>query len=296
MSDLSPSEGYRLLREGAALVPAGHDLVWVRGRDAVSFLDSILSQDVAGLAEGVSARSLLLSGQGKLVALLRVVKTGEEEVALATHAGGAAALVEALTYYKIRVKAGFDVEERSLVEVWGPGGPSAVGGAAPDRWVRGDGVDAVPIPLARVPRFLVAGARPDLPEASLEVAAAVRIEEGEPVMGRDVDERTIPQETGLVDASVSFTKGCYVGQELVARIDSRGHVNRHLRGLVLDAPVPEGTGVAGPDGASVGTVTSVADSPRLGTVALALLRREVEPGSSVGTAGGVSAVVHAVPF
>jgi len=287
---------YRLLREEAALVPAGHDLVWVRGRDAVSFLDSILSQDVAGLAEGVSARSLLLSGQGKLVALLRVVRTGGEEVALVTHAGGAAALVEALTYYRIRVKVSFDVEERSLVEVWGPDAPSALGAAAPDRWVRGEDGDAVPIPLARVPRFLVAGEVPDVPDASVSAATAVRIEDGEPVMGRDVDERTIPQETGLVPAAVSFTKGCYVGQELVARIDSRGHVNRHFRGLVLEAPVPEGTAVLGPDGAAVGTVTSVADSPRLGTIALALLRREVEPGSSVGTAGGVSAVVHAVPF
>lgn len=290
---MTPS--YRLLREEAALVPAGHDLVWVRGRDAVSFLDSILSQDVAGLAEGVSARSLLLSGQGKLAALLRVVRTGGEEVALATHAGGAAALVEALTYYKIRVKVSFDVDERGLVEVWGPDAPSAVGAAAPDRWVGGDSGDAVPIPLARVPRFLVAGARPELPEAPAEVAEAVRIEEGEPVMGRDVDERTIPQETGLVDAAVSFTKGCYVGQELVARIDSRGHVNRHLRGLVLEAPVPEGTAVLGPDEAAVGTMTSVADSARLGTVALALLRREVEPGSSVETAVGVPAVVHDLP-
>lgn len=290
------SEGYRLLREGAALVPTGHDLVWVRGRDAVSFLDSLLSQDVAGLPEGVSARSLLLSGQGKLVALLRVMKTGGEEVALLTHRGGGGELVEALTYYKIRVKVSFAADERPLVEVWGPEAAEMLGASGPDRWTRSGDTDVLPAPLARVPRFVVAGTRPDLPEAAESVATAVRVEEGEPVMGRDVDERTIPQETGLVADSVAFTKGCYVGQELVARIDSRGHVNRHLRGLVAEAPIPEGAEVLGPGGAAVGVVTSVAESPRLGTVALALLRREVEPGSEVETAGGVSAAVHALPF
>ena len=193
------------------------------------------------------------------------------------------------------MKVAFEVDERSRVEVWGPAAPGIVGADSPDRWVRGDGVDALPVSLARVPRFLVAGEVPDVPDAPVSAATAVRIEDGEPVMGRDVDERTIPQETGLVPAAVSFTKGCYVGQELVARIDSRGHVNRLLRGFTADGPVGEGTDVVAA-GKPVGTLTSVAESPRLGTVALALLRREVEPGSTVETADGTPVTVHALPF
>ena len=113
--------------------------------------------------------------------------------------------------------------------------------------------------------------------------SSVRGETGEPVMNIDVDEKTIPQESGLVPASVSFTKGCYLGQELVARIDSRGHVNRHLRGIVMT------TNVLPPDGAEVwrddrmcGTLTSVSESLGvMAPIALCLLRREVEPGTEV---------------
>ncbi len=114
-------------------------------------------------------------------------------------------------------------------------------------------------------------------------ADAVRIEAGEPLMGVDVDEGTIPQESGLVPEAVAFDKGCYLGQELVARIDSRGHVNRHLRGVKL------GSNVLPPSGAElwsgdrpVGAVSTVAESLELrAPVALALVRREVEPGETV---------------
>jgi folate-binding protein YgfZ len=112
-----------------------------------------------------------------------------------------------------------------------------------------------------------------------------------------VDDRTIPQETGLVPEAVSFTKGCYLGQELVARIDSRGHVNRTLRRLDIDAPQPppDGARVVA-DGSEVGAVTSVRpNGDRF--VALALLRREVEPGDEVqlvSPALTASAVVVAV--
>jgi folate-binding protein YgfZ len=138
---------------------------------------------------------------------------------------------------------------------------------------------------------VIAGIAPDpaLTELTPDEIALHRIRSGEPIMGRDVDDSTIPQETGLVQEAVSFTKGCFLGQELVARIDSRGRVNRHLRRISLpDHVVPSGATVVA-DGVEVGTVGSVAATTD-GSEALALLRREVEPGASVLVAGHMGTV------
>ena len=124
-----------------------------------------------------------------------------------------------------------------------------------------------------------------VPGRSADAYEVARIEAGVPVMGRELDESTIPAEAGVVDRSVSFTKGCYTGQELVARIDSRGgNVPRRLRGVVVgdgDAVPPVGA-VVHADGKDVGVLTSVARSARLGApVALAYVRRAVEPPAEV---------------
>jgi folate-binding protein YgfZ len=118
----------------------------------------------------------------------------------------------------------------------------------------------------------------------------LRIEEGEPLMGVDVTDSTIPQETGLVGPSISFDKGCFLGQELVARLDSRGgRVNHHLRILRFEGAAPEPGQVVTKDGEEAGTVSSAA-----GDVGLGLLRRGIEPGDDV-IAGGHQAIVEAVP-
>jgi folate-binding protein YgfZ len=130
----------------------------------------------------------------------------------------------------------------------------------------------------------------------------VRIEAGIPVMGREIDEGTIPAEAGVVDMSVSFTKGCYTGQELVARIDSRGgNVPRRLRGVVLgDGTVPPLGATVQSEGKEVGRLTSVAFSPRLDApVALAYVRRAVEVPTEVVVqweGGTSSARVEALPL
>ena len=118
-----------------------------------------------------------------------------------------------------------------------------------------------------------------------------RVEAGVPRQGYDIDESTIAQEAFLERDAVSFTKGCFLGQELVCRIDSRGHVNRLLRRLRADAPLARGSAVV-VDGKEVGTVTTT-----VGAVALATIRRAVEPGSEVlvhTAAGDVGARVEAV--
>jgi tRNA-modifying protein YgfZ len=131
---------------------------------------------------------------------------------------------------------------------------------------------------------------------STEAAECLRIEHGRPRYGVDLDESVIPQEAGLNDRAVSFTKGCYVGQETVARLFYRGKPNRHLRGLKLSAPAQSGDEIE-LEGRPVGRVTSTAVSPRLGPIALAFVRREAPPGTSVlvGT-DGVSADVVELPF
>jgi folate-binding protein YgfZ len=128
------------------------------------------------------------------------------------------------------------------------------------------------------------------------VADCVRIEHGRPRYGVDLDDSVIPQEADLNDRAVSFTKGCYVGQETVARLFYRGKPNRTLRGLRLSAPAATGAEVRFGDRV-VGRLASVAESPALGSVALALVRREAPPGSTVAVgADEVEAVVVELPF
>lgn len=281
---------YLALRGGAGLISGAYEAVRVGGLDASTFLDSLLSQDLAGLSPGAVARSLLLAPRGKLRAQLWVGRA-EDEYLLVTDGGSGQNVVADLTRFRLRV----DVTIGEVEPVMGLVGPSAAQVLA-DAGLRAGPNEASlergPVlhsPLGTVDRFFVIGESPAhlvdagaTPVGSL-AATAVRVEAGEPRMGRDVDEGTIPQEAGFAGEAISFTKGCFLGQELVARIDSRGHVNRHLRGIVVteNRLPPEGAAVfAGDD--EVGTITSIAESLEVGApIGLGLVRREVEPLSDV---------------
>jgi tRNA-modifying protein YgfZ len=298
---------YRALVEGCAAVDGARHLGWVRGADAVAFLDGQVSQDVAGMQPGAVARSFLLEPRGKIVALLWVLR-GEGEVGLIIDAGRSAAVVEALARFRFRVDAEFE-EPVPLVELWGPETDAALdrlGLSAVVGWGRVDEVTVARLPSA-VPVVALAGLYPEALDdagvirAGTVAATTVRIEAGEPVSGVDIDETTIPQETGFVEDAVSFTKGCFLGQELVARIDSRGRVNRHLRGIVLTENVIPPVGAAVEyEGTDVGRVTSVGESLRVGApIALALVRREVDPEAPVRVTwegGSAGAVVRSLPL
>jgi len=127
-----------------------------------------------------------------------------------------------------------------------------------------------------------------------EAAECARIESGRPRLGLDMDAETMPQEAGINERAVSFSKGCYVGQETVARLHYRGKPNRHLRGLRLSEPAERGTDIVLGEKV-VGRLGSVCVSPRLGPIALALVRREAAPGDTVQV-GGADAEVVALPF
>jgi folate-binding protein YgfZ len=132
-------------------------------------------------------------------------------------------------------------------------------------------------------------------EVGEPAAEALRIERGRPRYGIDLDESVIPQEAGLNARAVSFTKGCYVGQETVARLFYKGKPNRELRGLHSAEPIDVGTELTLEERV-VGTVTSSAQSPRCGAIALALVRREAPLGAIVRAGDGHEAVVSDLPF
>ena len=276
------------VRGDAGLATGRTGLVWVSGPDAVTFLDGLLSQNIARLESGDGARSLLLAPNGKLRAILWVVRQ-HDRIGLLGDAGRADLILADLVRFWIRVDVDLEVESSPVYDIWGPGAERITQQTA----VRAAEL-AVAYPMQRspFPRFVVVGSAPDAADMSPAVVEAIRIAEGEAVSGLDVDDATIPQEALDVSDAVDFDKGCYLGQELVARIDSRGRVNRRLAGLVF-----EGVAVPSPPetlkyaGKEVGTITSAAWSDLLDApVALSLVRREVEDGSTVVTETGRATV------
>jgi folate-binding protein YgfZ len=310
-----------------ASVELGWDVLAVRGQDAERYLQGQLSQDVSRLRAGGWAWSLVLQPQGRLVGLVRVYRSSGEEFLLVTDAGVGPALVERLKRFLLRTKASIEQLPWRSVSLRGPaaatGQPADVGqpaeagagehagGEVHGAQSRGQedlgGSVCVPFSWAGLSGCDLLGESPSPPAgavaASMAEYEAARIEAGFPRHGAELDERTIPAEAGLVEASVSFTKGCYTGQELVARIDSRGsHVPRRLRGLLLEGPAQPGAELLdapAPDAKVVGRVTSAACSPRLGWVALAYAGRSVEPGQTLWLATGkrfVAGGVRALPL
>jgi folate-binding protein YgfZ len=256
----------------AAVARPPRDVVVAAGSDARSFLQSLVSQDLDPLGVGEGVRSLLLTPQGKLDVEFGLALVGDE-VWLACEGGFGERLVASLNRFKIRVDA--SIEERSDLEVLVvlDGGDSVVGTVLPSRWSDGSEVVGSASELADLETQLVAGGAE---RWSPEEYEERRIAAGVPRQGYELDDKTIPQEALLEDA-VSFSKGCFLGQELVCRIDTRGHVNRYLRRLTA---LDEGTPPLGAEIVAgekvVGAVTSAANGAALGYV-----RREVEPPADV---------------
>lgn len=300
---------YLALRRESGLVQPGRDVVWVEGPDAVSFADGLLSQDLAGMEPGTVRRSFLLEPRGKLRAVSWVL-AGEGRIALALDPGLGTGVARELERFLFRVEVAVRTDESVAWELWGPGSAAVLAEAGfgmADGWTVSDRGLVAYLPMGAFPRYLVVGGSADAAAAAGAravgriAAESVRIEAGEPVMGVDVDETTIPQETGLVEEAVSFTKGCFLGQELVARIDARGHVNRFLRGLIVaDNVIPPAGADVVAAGREAGRVTSVGESLELrAPVCLATVHGAVEPGSDVQVrwkGGSAAATVHALPL
>lgn len=292
---------YTTLRTGAGAYGDSHRALSVVGDQAVEFLDGQLSQDIAALSVGDVGRSLLLEPRGKLTAVLWVLRR-QNGATLVVDEPALDSTVEQLRRFLFRVDAEVAVVDAPVVAIIGPNAAAALQDPpALGKWTVGPPLVAS-APLGGLSRFFVIGDPPDgVRHVGRLAYDAVRIEAGEPVVGIDVDDSTIPQEAGLVSDTVSFTKGCYLGQELVARIDSRGRVNRHLRGVVIESNVlpPLSAEVVAGDQV-VGVITSVAESLTvMAPIALGLIRREVTPGDAVVVrweGGSTPARVEALPL
>jgi folate-binding protein YgfZ len=315
MSSLTVSDSeYRAATEACGLVDRSErGKLALTGTDAKAFLQGQVSNDVESLTPGTGCYAAFLTPKGKMLGDIRILDAGNE-ILLDTER---VALQELFNMVR-RFSVGYAVElhkrtlERGLLSLLGPeaAAVAAIGelGPAEDshavvaideitvRAIRTnlgidllcDAEDTEALTAALVGR----GAEP----VSEAVADCVRVEHGRPRYGVDLDDSVIPQEANLNDRAVSFTKGCYVGQETVARLFYRGKPNRQLRGLKLAAPAPSGAEITFGERV-VGRLGSVAESPVLGPIALALVRREAAPGSDVVVgADQIDAVVVELPF
>ena len=269
--------------EAVAAVVLDRDVILAEGPEAASYLNGQLSQDVEGLGVGSSTWSFLLEPSGKVESHLRVTRIADERFVLDTETGLGEPTRASLDRFKLRTKIELSPVEWQAIGLRGPDAASLpVDGAEIDTaiaWPSG-GRDVLG------PELTV-----DAPVLDAELAETLRVEVGMPHLGRDVEIGSIPQESGLVPASVCFTKGCYRGQELVERIASRGAERRVMRRFRIDGTAAKGDVLTDDGGGVVGALTSVAVSPRSGTVALGWVKGAVDEGSVVSAPNGARVFV-----
>ena len=273
------------------------------GSEAKDFLHGQVTNDILALTPGKGCYAAFLTHKGKMLGDLRVFDLGDELLLDCERV----ALQDLFTMIR-RYKLGRDVEmhkrtlELALLSVIGPDAPRLAGEAEHDNArVEVGGVSAIAVTTDVGTDLFCAAADRDalraaleFPDGDEEMAEIIRVERGRPRYGVDLDNTVIPQEAGLNERAVSFTKGCYVGQETVARLYYRGKPNRRLVGLKLSEPAPTGTELRLGEKV-VGKLGSVVVSPEHGPIGLALVRREAQLGDTV-SANGATAVLVDVPF
>ncbi len=295
---------YELLRTDAGLVERGERAILeLSGAEAAEFLQGQVSNDVEALEPGSGCYATLLDHKGKIRTDLRVLRLADDRLLIDAEPQSLPILRHVFETYSLgRQVTHVDLSaDHTVLSLVGPSARDHLDPAPPVA-EHAHVTTAYGVAIATdVGVDLICGerqaaaAREELgvAVASEEAAECVRIESGRPRLGHELD-GVIPQEAGINERAVSFTKGCYVGQETVARLHYRGKPNRHLRGLRLSEPADRGTDIMLGDRV-VGRLGSVCVSPRLGPIALALVRREAAPGDTV-TVAGADADVVALPF
>jgi tRNA-modifying protein YgfZ len=319
---------YEALVSGCALVDRSErGKLALTGPGAVEFLNGQVTNELADLRPGEGRYAAFLTNKGKMLGDLRVLAIGAhsatavDELLLDTERVALQALFDMIRRYKI----GYEVElhkrtlECALLALVGPAAATVAAHATGDpettlpqaehaharAVIVGHAVRLIATAEAGLEVLCDAADRDAVATALLEAGAVavseeaaeiVRVERGRPRYGVDLDESTIPQEAGLNERAVSFTKGCYVGQETVARLFYKGKPNRHLRGLRLSGPAAAGAELRLGE-RSVGHLSSVVSSPAHGPLGLALIRREADPGDTVAVGEhGVTATVLEPPL
>jgi tRNA-modifying protein YgfZ len=304
---------YRALREEAGFLDrSARGMLLVKGPDALEYLQGQLTNDIEVLEPSDGCYAALLDRKGHMQGDMRVLRLHEDDVWLDTEAEAGDRVLRHLQMYSVGREV--EVEDASgawaIVSLIGPAAAEVAGTPAPSpehtqRYFQRDGVEILAVAtdlgldlIARSDqadslRRLLSSA--GTAEVSEEAAEIVRVESGRPRFGKEMTERTIPQEAGITDRAVSFTKGCYIGQENVARLHYKGKPNRQLRGLELSAPVSDGDPVVLGE-KELGQVGTAVVSPAHGPIALAILRREAESGATVLVGDGVEATVTEPAF
>ena len=300
------SAEYELVRESVGLADrSARGKLRLLGAEATEFLQGQVTNDVEALEPGAGCYAALLNHKGKVRADMRLLR-GPDWLWADTEPEMQAVVESTVRTYGIGrdVRAEDVTDTHAILSLLGPEARSALEVEVPQEehsFVRGEhglyvatdlGVDVICAAADAEAVRLALGVEP----VSGEAAECLRVESGRPRLGIDFGGDTIPEEAGLNERAVSFTKGCYVGQETVARLHYKGKPNRHLRGLRLSEPLPTGTELYLGD-RPVGTVGSVTVSPVHGPIALAVVRREAAPGDElVAPDTGVTATVAELPF
>lgn len=310
--------GYReALTSAAFFVIQDGGRIRLVGPDSQEFLNRLVSNEVMALPPGQGVYATMLDPNGRMIADLWAWVLSPDNILVETAASAKDNLLAALDKYLIMedVELRDESDALALVSVQGPEAQAAAAkalateipalepgavwespagsvdalAAARDRTGQG-GVD-VYVPAARQPDLLRALGDAGAAEGSADALETLRVEAGIPKWGADLSETVIPLEANLAGVAISFTTGCYPGQEIIARIHSRGKPARHLAGLAFpDGPPPAGTQIQR-DGKPVGTITSAVVSPRFGGLALGYLKKENDaPGTEI-EAGGMAGTV-----
>ena len=316
---MAPHEDYRHIREDAAIgaIAPRHQIA-VAGPDRATYLQGLLTNDIPSLSAGTGCYSAWLTPQGRMLTDMHVLESGGM-ILLDVPAETTEATRERLEQFIFTENVQVESLAERLTGVWihGPKAPSVLERVLGDSvglpaWpdyhhtqseFRGQPVSVARIDQLGVPGFCVyverareqdlvaaltdAGAR----VVSAEAIEAARVEAGYPVFGIDMTDETIPLEAGIEDRAISLTKGCYVGQEVIIRVLHRGHgrVVRKLVGLRIEGPVPQRGARLFAGDRDVGFVTSAAESPRLGAIALGYVHRDfLAAGTTVDAATGAA--------
>lgn len=303
---------YRQIREECGLLDrSGRFSLTVSGPEATDYLQGQVTNDVE-LEAGSGCYAALLDRKGHLQADMRVLCPTPDEFWIDTERATGPRLLKHLKTYKIGREVEVATAERSIVSLIGPGSFEAAGTAPGDEYssiattiagveilvVATDlGLDLIS-PAESSPAVCAELKTRGAISVSGEAVEILRVETGRPRFGHDMTEASMPAEAGIVTRSVDFNKGCYIGQEPVARLHYRGRPNRHLRGLKFMSPVEAGSTVRLGE-RELGSIGTAVLSPASGQIGLAILRKEAEPGTTVtveSVQGQVEAEVVELPF
>jgi folate-binding protein YgfZ len=304
---------YRQLREECGVLDrSDRGKLLVTGSEAAEYLQGQLTNDIEALQPGEGCYAALLDRKGHMQADMRVLVVDGEKIWVDTEPEALAAAKRHLEMYKIGRDADVHdaASERAIVSLIGPRSAELAGSSPLPEYFHEEiavygiecpavgtalGIDLIPHAENRE-RLIAALAATGAPAVDPAAAEIVRIESGIPRFGSEMDTATMPAEAGIVGSAVNFDKGCYIGQETVARLHYKGRPNRHLRGLRLSEPASPGATLSLGE-KEVGKLGSSCVSPAHGPIGLAIVRREAELGAEllVGE-DGVTARVVDLPF